>query len=250
MNSTEFVSKLKDIAKNYKTLYVMGCFGAPLNAKNKERYCKNHDYNKRPERVAMIMAASEDTFGFDCVNLIKGLLYGWCGDQSKTYGGAKYLANGVPDIGANSMITKCKNVSTDFSNVKIGECLWCKGHVGVYIGNDLAVECTPSWKNCVQITNVANMGKSTKYPNRTWTKHGLIPWVDYVNSVDDYNIGDEIEFVGTTHYVSANSDNPKPCKPGKAKITAKAKGKHPIHAVRISGGGSTVYGWIDLDNIV
>lgn len=30
MKATELVAKLKDIAKNYKTLYVMGCFGAPM----------------------------------------------------------------------------------------------------------------------------------------------------------------------------------------------------------------------------
>ena len=29
MKASEFVAKLKDVAQNYKTLYVMGCFGAP-----------------------------------------------------------------------------------------------------------------------------------------------------------------------------------------------------------------------------
>lgn len=40
MTNKEFVAKLEKVAKNYKTLYVMGCIGAPLNASNKERYCK------------------------------------------------------------------------------------------------------------------------------------------------------------------------------------------------------------------
>ena len=35
MTNKEFVAKLKDIATNYKTLYVMGCFGAPMTAANK-----------------------------------------------------------------------------------------------------------------------------------------------------------------------------------------------------------------------
>ena len=47
MKSNEFVEKLIDIAKNYKTLYVMGCFGAPMTAANKKRYTSNHDYNKQ-----------------------------------------------------------------------------------------------------------------------------------------------------------------------------------------------------------
>lgn len=42
MKATELVSKAIDIAKNYKTLYVMGCFGAPMTAANKKRYTTNH----------------------------------------------------------------------------------------------------------------------------------------------------------------------------------------------------------------
>ena len=67
MKATELVSKAIDIAKNYKTLYVMGCFGAPMTAANKKRYTTNHSYNKAAARVKMINAASEDTFGFVCV---------------------------------------------------------------------------------------------------------------------------------------------------------------------------------------
>lgn len=38
MKASEFVAKLKDVAQNYKTLYVMGCFGAPLTGGNVSRY--------------------------------------------------------------------------------------------------------------------------------------------------------------------------------------------------------------------
>lgn len=76
MTNIESVNKLKNIAKNYKTLYVMGCFGAPMTAYNKKRYTQNNEYNRRPERTAMINAASADTFGFDCGCLIKGVLWG------------------------------------------------------------------------------------------------------------------------------------------------------------------------------
>ena len=177
MNNKEFVAKLIDIAENYKTLYVMGCFGAPLTPSNKERYCNNHSYNKQSARQTMINKASADTFGFDCVNLIKGVLWGWNGDKTKTYGGATYNTNGVPDVSADGMIALCKNLSTDFNNIEIGEAVWCKGHIGVYIGNGLAVECTPSWKNCVQIT-ACNRDKSG-YNRRNWTKHGKLPYITY-----------------------------------------------------------------------
>lgn len=170
MKVKEFIEKLK-YACEVDTLYVMGCFGAPMTTSNKERYKNNHSYNRNPKRQEMINNTSSDTFGFDCVNLIKGILWGWCGDKTKVYGGAKYATNGVPDISADQFIKVCKNVSTDFSdNLKIGECVWMNGHVGVYIGNDEVIECTPAFKNKVQIT---------KLNQRKWLKHGLIPYIDY-----------------------------------------------------------------------
>lgn len=180
MKASELVAKVIDIAKNYKTLYVMGCFGSPMTTANKARYTQNHSYNKAADRVAMINAASADTFGFDCVNLIKGVLWGWCGDKGKSYGGAKYTINGVPDIGADTMIGKCKDASaTGWDKLDPGEVVWTSGHIGVYIGDGLAVECTPKWKNCVQITAVANIGQKTGYNARTWKKHGHLPYVTY-----------------------------------------------------------------------
>lgn len=200
MKNTEFVAKAIDIANNYKTLYVMGCFGAPMNEKNKARYIKNHEYNRSASRAKMINAASDDTFGFDCVCLVKGLLWGWNGDKNARYGGAKYKSNGVPEIGTESMICVCSDVSSDFSKIEKGELLWLKGHVGIYIGNGMAVECTPAWDNKVQIT-ACNCTKSG-YNRRNWTKHGKLPYIEYVKETVvapqpvasdkiEYNIGKE-----------------------------------------------------------
>ena len=63
MKVKEFVERLLDAAENHVTLYVMGCFGAPMTPANKARYITNHKYNKDPARAAMINAASADTFG-------------------------------------------------------------------------------------------------------------------------------------------------------------------------------------------
>jgi hypothetical protein len=118
MKAQELVNKAKDIAKNYKTLYVMGCFGAPMNATNKKRYTSNSSYNKQASRVKMINSASSDTFGFDCVCLIKGILWGWNGDKSKTYGGAVYKSNGVADVNADVICSSSysDDISKDFTN--------------------------------------------------------------------------------------------------------------------------------------
>ena len=270
--AAQLAERCLDVAQNYKTLYVMGCFGAPMTAANKKRYTQNHSYNKQATRTKMINAASADTFGFDCVCLIKGLLWGWCGDKSKTYGGASYAVNGVPDIGADTMITKCKNVSTaGWANMEVGEALWVKGHIGVYIGNGLAVECTPAWKNQVQVTAVGNIGAKSGYNTRTWTKHGKLPYVTYTGesistpstgsgsgtkpstgtgTTGSLKVGDIVEFTGDTHYTNANAATGVKCKPGTAKITSIAAGsKHPYHLIKEAGGGSTVYGWVDAEDI-
>ena len=178
----ELAAAAVNVAENFKTLYVMGCFGAPMTDYGKKRYSDNHEYNRKKARKEMILGAAADTFGFDCGGLFKGLLWGWRGDAGHKYGGAEYGAGGVPDVGANQLIAICRDVSTDFSRIQIGECLWLKGHVGIYIGNGRAVECTPGWKNGVQITAVKNIRSGTGH---NWTKHGKIPWVTYEDGAEE-----------------------------------------------------------------
>lgn len=175
----DLAAAAESVAKNYKTLYVLGAFGWPMTDKMKQRAKKEQSYNQRSDRSAKIDAADAKTFGFDCVNLIKALLWGWSGDPSQNYGGAVYKSNDVPDINDSQMIKVCSDVSTDFSNIQVGEVVWMEGHIGVYIGNGLAVECTPKWNDCVQITAVHNIGKKSGYNGRTWTKHGKLPYVSY-----------------------------------------------------------------------
>ena len=193
MNNIEFVEKLKDVEANFKTLYVMGCFGAPMTAANKKRYCTNHSYNKKAVRTKMIQQASTDTFGFDCVNLIKGVLWGWKGQTDKPYGGASYASNNVPDLSADQMITKCSNISTDFSKIEVGEAVWMRGHIGVYIGDGLAIECTPKWENRVQVTSCNRTIKG--YKRRNWTKHGKLPYIDYAGKQTDTETKPKVDYI-------------------------------------------------------
>lgn len=183
MTNKEFTEKLIHIATSLKTLYVMGAFGAPLNEKNKARYTQNHSYNKRKKRTEMIMNATDDTFAFDCVCLIKGVLWGFNGDPTKVYGGAEYKSNDVPDKGTEGLFGMCYDISTDFGNIEIGEMVHLNGHVGVYVGDDLVVECSPAFANKVQITTINK--DNVAYPYRKWEAHGKLPWVEYVKSEVD-----------------------------------------------------------------
>lgn len=177
--ANQLAKACKELAQCYDTLYVLGCIGAPMTERSKNRWLDAQAYNRKPERKKKILAATANTFGFDCVCMIKSLLWGFCGDSAKPYGGAVYKSGGVPDVNADGMIALCKEVSADFSHLEVGEALWMKGHIGVYIGDGLAVECTPRWADGVQITAVHNMGKKAGYNGRSWTKHGKLPWVTY-----------------------------------------------------------------------
>ena len=178
MKLSEFLEKIRKLP-DCKSLYVMGGWGQPLTASNKNRLITGHAYNQSADRKALINAASASTFAFDCVCMIKAVLWGFDFDTSKTNGGAVYASNGVPDINADQMIEKCSGVSSDFSKIQDGEVVWKTGHIGVYIGNGLAVECTPAWADKVQVTAVLNIGSKSGYNGRTWSKHGKLPYVDY-----------------------------------------------------------------------
>lgn len=66
----------------------------------------------------------------------------------------------------------------------------------------------------------------------------------------EFNVGDVVMFNGTTHYASSNSTKAVKCKQGAAKITHVYKGgKHPYHLIKMAGGSSTVYGWVDEKDI-
>lgn len=186
MTSKQFVSTAIDIANNYKTLYVAGCFGAPMNSANKTRYTKNNLYNMSSERSKMINSATSDTFGFDCVCLIKGILWGWNGNLEKTYGGAVYCANDVPDYNANQIFNQCTYISDNFENIIPGAVVWMQDHIGIYIGDNLVVECTPKWYNCVQITGLGNVSaKKTVAHSRVWSKWGVLPYIIYEIDEDE-----------------------------------------------------------------
>lgn len=67
--------------------------------------------------------------------------------------------------------------------------------------------------------------------------------------VTSFKVGDIVNFTGSTHYTSSTGTRGTDCKPGKAKITRIANGTaHPIHLVN-DGSGSTVYGWVNAENV-
>ena len=186
MTGEELARRCAEVANTCRTIYMYACYGfqvtdATIAAKARQNL--NGWYTqKNINKLRAVANRQPPVWGFDCVNLIKGILWGWTGDVSKEKGGAKYAANGVPDTNADGMIGRCLGVTDDFSEIAVGEAVWLKGHIGIYVGNGYAVECTPAWDDGVQVTAVWNIGKKAGYNGRYWTKHGKLPWIDYGES--------------------------------------------------------------------
>ena len=184
MTSVAFCAKALDIADNYKTAYMLGPWGWPANDVMIAR-ATTQGSNARTNRQWLPQAGAikDKGFLFDCVGLIKGILWGWKGDMSRAYGGAGYACSGVPDYDAKKMIDCCREVSADFSVIVPGEAVWMDGHIGVYVGGGVVVEATPKWQGGVQRSALSNTAGAQKLPgtagSRRWTKHGKLPWVDY-----------------------------------------------------------------------
>lgn len=204
MTAKTFTDTCRRIAEQYKTCYVWGGCGMPITeATIKDKLtqypAENQNFCANARKLI-----GKHAWMFDCVCTIKAVLWGWRGDWNKYFGGAVYASNGVPDVSADGMIGLCKDVSSDFSKITVGEALWLPGHIGVYIGGGLAVECTPAFDNAmhdngVKITSVGNIGTVSGYPVRKWQKHGKMPWVDYTGAQADEKKNGEIIVNGRTY---------------------------------------------------
>ena len=200
ITATEAARLAKWIATDVKTLYVLGGFGAPIVTKpwnNVSRFYKSHPWNETKARKVYIEADKDQDppfYAFDCCGLWYGILWGFSADPTARYGGTNTGADNFTWFGASTNALKaCTEYSDDFSKIQVGEMLWLDGHVGVYIGDGLAVECSPAWANKVQITAVGNIGAKTGYKTRNWTYHGKLKWVQFLPQV-----GDTVKVTGTT----------------------------------------------------
>lgn len=196
--SKEFIKKAYE-AYNQRSCYVTGCFGAPLNYPEAlDRWIAEWNNNKKHEAVIRDKAAKAAAdgvpiYGWDCINYIKGLLYGWDNEPDKEYGGAVFLSNGVPDLTVYDFFNQCcTEQSTDFSTLVPGEMLYYNNgsHCGIYVGDGYALEATGKWDREIAKSAVINL--LVKYPElagadkqRSWQAHGKITFIDYTEEKMD-----------------------------------------------------------------
>lgn len=181
MTNQEFVDRLLKVREKYKTCYASGTFGQCATPSFIDQKKKQYPKWYTDVRVNNLKALSDDTRLFDCVGLIKGVLWG--------FPNTKYKSNGVAEGNDQDYWNMALDKSKSFSQIQIGELLWLKGHVGVYIGNGKAIECTASWYGNVQITAVQNIGPITGLNSRRWEGHGKIPYIKYMDNENKVNPG-------------------------------------------------------------
>lgn len=248
MTNLEFTAKAKEIAERFQTVYLWGTFGAPLSesliTQKAKQYPRNYSENRKRHLRTLI---SNRPWAFDCVGLIKGILWGWSGKNEKTYGGAKYAANGVPDVGANAMAKACTDSGTDWDHLLPGEAVFRSGHIGIYVGDGSVVEAT--------LRGTYDGVVITPLSEGNWEGHGKLPWIDYEAPAAPEKpsqppaVGDTVFFSGSVHYPSANASSGYRATPGPATVTRYLKGrKHPYHLIH-KDKTSNVYGWVDGDTV-
>ena len=158
---------------------------------------------------------------------------------------------GITDAGGSTGGQTSGNTET---GLKVGDVVDFKGtqHYTSAAAKDAKI-CKPGKAT---ITAVA-AGKAHPYHLKAVSGGGstVYGWVNAAdistgNTETGLKVGDVVDFKGTQHYTSAAAKDAKICKPGKATITAVAAGKaHPYHLKAVSGGGSTVYGWVNAADI-
>lgn len=176
MTNKEFVEKLREVESKYITHYATGTFGqcatdTVINAK-KNQYPKQYTKNV----VDTLLLLPDSARLFDCCGLIKGVVWG--------FPNMVYTSNGCPDVNDQGLYDMCEDKSKDFSNIIPGELLWLKGHVGVYLGDGIAIECTNKWTSNVLYSSVSNISTGGENP-RKWTAHGKLPFINYEEAIKE-----------------------------------------------------------------
>lgn len=105
-----------------------------------------------------------------------------------------------------------------------------------------------------KVTIVQKSGQWGKLSGGGWC---CLTYIDLAESGDEKpgtdagwvpKVGDIVQFDGGKHYVNAYAVAGTGATAGKARISTifqLGKSKHPYHLIRVAGGGSNVYGWVD-----
>ena len=138
------------------TIYCLGTWGQRLTERVLNDKCNQYSWNaNHRSRIAQGIGKK----AFDCCGLIKGYLW------DEQY-------NPSSDENEQGMYNNAtrKGDMSSFPHT-LGTLVFMSGHVGVYVGNDEVIECTP-YNNTYKVIK-------TNLWNRGWTKWGYYERIEY-----------------------------------------------------------------------
>lgn len=107
----------------------------------------------------------------DCVGLIKG--YGWYNTETSQ---TEIGANGMPDIGADTMCENATEKGTIDTIPEIpGLAVWHEGHIGIYIGNGEVIQAANTKAGVIR----------TPIDQSGWTHWLKIPYISYIEETEE-----------------------------------------------------------------
>lgn len=169
MTNKEFVSQAKIIV-DMNTAYGKGTFGQKWTKTLANQKAKQYSGFYTDSVIASLNKKAEASplYVFDCVGLVKGIMW--------DFPNVKYKTNGMEDVSDQGLWDKyVSDKSKDFTNIQPGEIMHIKGHVGIYIGDGKVIECTNKWSKNVLISSI---NKGDKY-YRAWSEHGKFTLLTY-----------------------------------------------------------------------
>ena len=173
MTNIELVEIAKLIYAEKKTCYAKGGIGWTLT---QARY--NYLRNQYEANKTYLNESDLGKCACDCSGMVVGMAYdGWRVNQEPTW----TRAHDWNDQMLHDRLTEC--VSPD--KAEPGMCLWKQGHVGLYIGDGMALD-----------SNIDKDGDGVhlrKVSDVKWTLAGKLPEIEYIPVKEDIKVGDVVE---------------------------------------------------------
>ena len=223
MNNIELVDRLMKIYNELPTVYAKGGIGWKLTD-----YRYNYLRNQYADNKKYLTPDTKGKYACDCSGMIVGAAYdGWYVGHEPTW----QSSHDWNDADLHEKMTdKVKP-----QNAILGMCLWKKGHVGLYVGNGMSLDCNydSATSNGIHLRKIEEVG---------WTEAGKLPEIQYVTP----KVGDVVPMVitkieGNKAFGEATIVNPDPQPTPTPVPEIKVGSKVVILPGAVSGGGNPAY---------